>query len=802
MGNFVKESDYDGPRMTGGRFNLIVSFRYLNLEEGEFDFFRELFTQVSYALFRATYGQHFIGQVSFAFDYGASDIADIFIHPANSVFPNSTDARLWLPYSPMDMSQDLSMYVSLMVHELSHYLYNLRDEYVDAPGRSNTSLVNEEEDSDAEGSGGLDDEFSPEGGIGGGFFSGGGLGGETSSGGGLGEEISPGGGLGDEISGGLSGSEEAESTRTDSCCVNDLSQKACIMESYGMDKMTQWRSNTGEKFDDFIDFMTNYNAGNVQFYDQEYNGMQYCNSDNHRPENSLCSNKYPFPSCWEQILDPDNHGGIPYNFPLVFPPTGLRNRGIDSFSTQEGKSLNTFPAIEYIELVNENRVAIVVDTSDSINDRTFKNLQLSANLWIENIEKKQEFKLITSSDKKERTITLSSKYGKEEQPNWKNKKIKEVNEILQLNRGKQVRGLNERIKFGLKSLVSSAKATNQALIIILDKYESKQIEDISKVLPDLIAKDIRLYLLIFDNIENTQNLSEMANATGGGLIGLFRNKSISIPGIIHWLINETKENTAVVHLLNEKQLFPIYNFSGNPKNDKAIIPLPFTKESDYVNVKVLWDAKRHKHLAVQLVDEISGKSKETSQVSGEYGFEYKDFLVKKLGGSKWALHLEQADFRKEGIEVLVTETNRFVRTACNVLSNKIKEEGKLTLKISAHYKAFFLDNADVNVIFESPIGAKIEFKNLKPGAHTFDIPFEENGQYLIFISIDQREVTKKLRIDSFLKESLRTSKEEIKTVKIPRIHREKILFLWVSRTDEKKRFIHGYNIRNPEKKQY
>ena len=60
--------------------------------------------------------------------FGGAD-ASIWIHPNSNVWPNSTSARLWFPTESMDISQDFLMWPTIMAHELSHYLYDLRDEY-------------------------------------------------------------------------------------------------------------------------------------------------------------------------------------------------------------------------------------------------------------------------------------------------------------------------------------------------------------------------------------------------------------------------------------------------------------------------------------------------------------------------------------------------------------------------------------------------------------------------------------------------------------------------------------------------
>lgn len=112
----------------GGRFNLTVSLRY-QPQAGELAFLCDVFNRASAILHDATDGAHSIGTVMYATNsFGGAD-ASVWLHPASAVWPNSTSARLWFPTESMDISQDYMMWPTVMAHELSHYLYDVRDEY-------------------------------------------------------------------------------------------------------------------------------------------------------------------------------------------------------------------------------------------------------------------------------------------------------------------------------------------------------------------------------------------------------------------------------------------------------------------------------------------------------------------------------------------------------------------------------------------------------------------------------------------------------------------------------------------------
>ena len=112
----------------GGQFNLVVSFRYVPAA-GELGFWCQMVGQASNILFDATDGTHSIGQVLLSPNSMGGADADIWVHPNSDVWPNSTSARLWFPTESLDVSQDFTMWATILAHELSHFLYDLRDEY-------------------------------------------------------------------------------------------------------------------------------------------------------------------------------------------------------------------------------------------------------------------------------------------------------------------------------------------------------------------------------------------------------------------------------------------------------------------------------------------------------------------------------------------------------------------------------------------------------------------------------------------------------------------------------------------------
>ncbi len=114
---------------SGNQFNLVVSFRYVPAA-GEVDFWCQLMGEVSRILHDATDGAHSIGQVLLSPNSMGGADADIWAHPLLTVTPpNSTLARLWFPTESLDISQDHTMWPTVLAHELAHYLYDLRDEY-------------------------------------------------------------------------------------------------------------------------------------------------------------------------------------------------------------------------------------------------------------------------------------------------------------------------------------------------------------------------------------------------------------------------------------------------------------------------------------------------------------------------------------------------------------------------------------------------------------------------------------------------------------------------------------------------
>lgn len=111
-----------------GRFHLIVSLRYRPVPN-EVKFVCDLFNRASQILSDATNGSHFIGTVLYAVNKTGGADADVWIYPGRKRLPNSSGARLWRPTTALDISQDYLMWPTILAHELSHYVYDLRDEY-------------------------------------------------------------------------------------------------------------------------------------------------------------------------------------------------------------------------------------------------------------------------------------------------------------------------------------------------------------------------------------------------------------------------------------------------------------------------------------------------------------------------------------------------------------------------------------------------------------------------------------------------------------------------------------------------
>jgi uncharacterized protein YegL len=114
--------------LTGSRFNLVVSLRYIPVA-GEMPFWCTLFDQVSRIISDSTDGVLSIGQILISPNSMGGKDADIWIHPNSDVWSNSTGARLWFPFESLDVPQDHMIYPTILAHELAHYLYDVRDEY-------------------------------------------------------------------------------------------------------------------------------------------------------------------------------------------------------------------------------------------------------------------------------------------------------------------------------------------------------------------------------------------------------------------------------------------------------------------------------------------------------------------------------------------------------------------------------------------------------------------------------------------------------------------------------------------------
>jgi hypothetical protein len=111
----------------GGKFYLTVSLPWDETTEPEkVAFIQTLFEKVSEYLFAATNKTHSIGGILYSPKFVAAN-SDIEIHAGGAALPDSMGARLWAG-SRVDVYEDSLHDVSLLVHELGHYLYGLGDE--------------------------------------------------------------------------------------------------------------------------------------------------------------------------------------------------------------------------------------------------------------------------------------------------------------------------------------------------------------------------------------------------------------------------------------------------------------------------------------------------------------------------------------------------------------------------------------------------------------------------------------------------------------------------------------------------
>jgi hypothetical protein len=114
--------------LSGSQFSLVMSLRYTPAAD-EMPFWCQLIEQTSRILHDATDGALSIGQILISANSMGGRDADIWVHPDDDVWSNSTGARLWFPFESLDVPQDHMFFATILAHELSHYLFDLRDEY-------------------------------------------------------------------------------------------------------------------------------------------------------------------------------------------------------------------------------------------------------------------------------------------------------------------------------------------------------------------------------------------------------------------------------------------------------------------------------------------------------------------------------------------------------------------------------------------------------------------------------------------------------------------------------------------------
>ncbi len=117
--------------LTGGKFNMIVSFQY-ELDESTMDEWRASWQRASELLYSASDGAHQYGRIYFALDSFGSRNADWWVDPVNSG-AHVDGNRIWAE-GHGTLGFDEKDFPFIIVHEFGHYGYDCGDEYPQEAG--------------------------------------------------------------------------------------------------------------------------------------------------------------------------------------------------------------------------------------------------------------------------------------------------------------------------------------------------------------------------------------------------------------------------------------------------------------------------------------------------------------------------------------------------------------------------------------------------------------------------------------------------------------------------------------------
>jgi uncharacterized protein YegL len=290
-------------------------------------------------------------------------------------------------------------------------------------------------------------------------------------------------------------------------CVDDPAAQVCMMEMYSTWKHAGWKkpSTTGGNpilYADLTRFFLERSSG-IAYYDP-IGPSAYCYRDsptqgNHNANPSTGQYaKWGIRSCWEIICTDSCHGDIPYG--LIYQAGGPSSAVVPAPQ----------PIDPLVELTPVERFGLVLDRSGSMLGAKLDGLKVGADAFIDLLTEGEEFGIVSFSDTANPDLLLTD-VPAGSLVNWETNQKAIVDG---LNAGGST-AIGDALDLGRRVLSGVDVAAVQSLLLLTDGIENAGALTTAQAIPNLVARNVRVFTIGFGTDQNAAFLKNLASQTGG-----------------------------------------------------------------------------------------------------------------------------------------------------------------------------------------------------------------------------------------------------------------------------------------------
>ncbi len=759
VGNFIE----------GGSFDLYVGFDldYTRFETGVIDYVCHFFNVVSCLLYRATHRKHYISTIEIGFESDERSFDIVFTGDLDST--DVGDARVWNSAS-MIFSLNHLYSPGLMLHELGHYLYDLRDEYGGCRISSSEPASIMEWDFDNvtryRRIGGEDYHRS------GSFQS-----------------------FWDDYKGGIgSGGVPGDGIRKGIIELIDQEVVADFCNDY---LTSRWEHDSNTDTD-----------------------------QNNQLEGRSCWNVLEFGTS-------DEERGVAFDYNLKTPDLidfVTPHRLIcNPYNIEYSNQFSSNPlSINFAELIPEYKFILVLDQSPNWTNTELDQLKEAGSFWIDYINRREVLGIITFSSSAKEVIPLSEVPANvEKAAEWRKERHKILYEIVssssklkeEIKSKTKKKALVEALKMGSKSIIARGIAVGQSMLLISDGNQFGSLEAIEEILKDIIAFGIKIYTVGIGKGQNASLLNYIATATRGRYFRVTAglddgNNMSSLTDALAQVAGYSRTNSGIVSFdaIDGSVVKEIYDPSENifPFDSKLIdspreitsfeFPVKITEGSSNCTIGALWKKVNNDSFKVEVYNPDDKKIRSSKKVRLVEGRSYSFYVINNPKSGRWKVKVIGSRIREAKFRTIGFEINNKLNLLITTINSQV-EAGKPIKMIARSVYEFPIAGVEIKAVINSPSGKRFvlpfreQHEKKNRGSYSLEIPTiaKEFGQYIINVKAyqqrsiqkfvpDHHGLNKKNENGLFIRKGYKPG-DEIIDIKVPEFIREEFIFVSTDRVN-------------------